>query len=165
MFGDNKTVVDSGSLPHAKLHKRHTMLSYHSIREVEWSSSSISLVRLTQLTFLVSIVDTSRSGSNSSHSCSGGEIHEGCLRRSTARKPTASLNGETLPTKVVAIEPILGSIKYEARSHYHSVFRGDCIHSRVQQCNVKSSFMSVREIMMVTCSSLRKWGVTRFQQV
>ena len=30
---------------------------------------------------------------------------------------------ETLPTKVVAIEPILGSgsIKYEARSHYHSV--------------------------------------------
>ena len=42
-----------------------------------------------------------------------------------------SLNGETLPTKVVAIEPVLGSIKYEARSHYHSVFRGDCIHSRV----------------------------------
>ena len=33
----------------------------------------------------------------------------------------ASLNGETLPTKVVAIELILGSIKYEARSHYHSV--------------------------------------------
>ena len=27
LFGDNKTVVDSGSLPHAKLHKRHTMLS------------------------------------------------------------------------------------------------------------------------------------------
>ena len=56
----------------------------------------------------------------------------------------ASLNGETLPTKVVAIEPILGSIKYEARSHYHSVFRGDCIHSRVQQSSVKSSFISVR---------------------
>ena len=32
-----------------------------------------------------------------------------------------SLNGETPPTKVVAIEPILGSVKYEARSHYHSV--------------------------------------------
>ena len=31
----------------------------------------------------------------------------------------ASLNGET--TEVVAIELILGSIKYEARSHYHSV--------------------------------------------
>ena len=33
MFRDNKTVVDSGSLPHAKLHKRHTMLSYHCIHE------------------------------------------------------------------------------------------------------------------------------------
>ena len=33
MFGDNKTVVDSGSLPHAMLHKRHTMLSYHRVRE------------------------------------------------------------------------------------------------------------------------------------
>ena len=33
MFGDNKTVVDSGSLPHAKLHKRHTMLSYHRVCE------------------------------------------------------------------------------------------------------------------------------------
>ena len=33
LFGDNKTVVDSGSLPHAKLHKRHTMLSYHRVRE------------------------------------------------------------------------------------------------------------------------------------
>ena len=33
MFGDNKTVIDSGSLPHAKLHKRHTMLSYHHVRE------------------------------------------------------------------------------------------------------------------------------------
>ena len=33
----------------------------------------------------------------------------------------ASLSGETLPTKVVAIEPILRSIKYEVRSPYHSV--------------------------------------------
>ena len=33
MFRDNKTVVDSGSLPHAKLHQRHTMLSYHHICE------------------------------------------------------------------------------------------------------------------------------------
>ena len=90
--------------------------------QVEWSSSSISLVKLTQLTFSVSIGDTSRSGSNSSHSCSGREIRGSCSRRNTARKSTmASLNGETLPTKVVAIEPILGSVKYEARSHYHSV--------------------------------------------
>ena len=75
--------------------------------QVEWSSSSISLVRLTQLTFLVSTGDTSRFGSNSSCSCSGEEIHKDCLRRSTARKAMASLHGETLPTKVVAIEPIL----------------------------------------------------------
>ena len=52
----------------------------------------------------------------------------------------ASLNGETPPTKVVAIEPILGSVKYEARSRYHSVFRGDRIHSRALQCSVESPF-------------------------
>ena len=33
MFGDNKTVVDSSTIPHAKLNKRHTMLSFHRVRE------------------------------------------------------------------------------------------------------------------------------------
>ena len=33
MFGDNKSVVDSSTLPHAKLHKRHTALSFHRVRE------------------------------------------------------------------------------------------------------------------------------------
>jgi hypothetical protein len=33
MFGDNKSVVDSGSQPHAKLTKRHNALSFHRIRE------------------------------------------------------------------------------------------------------------------------------------
>ena len=33
MFGDNKSVVDGGSKPHAKLHKRHTALSFHRVRE------------------------------------------------------------------------------------------------------------------------------------
>ena len=33
MFGDNKTVVDSATTPHGKLHKRHIMLSYHRVRE------------------------------------------------------------------------------------------------------------------------------------
>ena len=32
MFGD-KTVVDSGSLPYAKLHKRHTRFSYQCVCE------------------------------------------------------------------------------------------------------------------------------------
>ena len=33
MFGDNKSVVDSASKPHAVLHKRHTALSFHRVRE------------------------------------------------------------------------------------------------------------------------------------
>jgi hypothetical protein len=33
MFGDNKSVFDSSIALHAKLHKRHTMLSFHSVRE------------------------------------------------------------------------------------------------------------------------------------
>jgi hypothetical protein len=35
MFGDNKSVVDSSSLMqvHAKLHKRHNLLSFHRVRE------------------------------------------------------------------------------------------------------------------------------------
>jgi hypothetical protein len=33
MFGDNETVVNATSVPHAKLHKRHNALSYHRTRE------------------------------------------------------------------------------------------------------------------------------------
>ena len=33
MFGDNESVVGSSTLPHAKLHKRHTALSFHRVRE------------------------------------------------------------------------------------------------------------------------------------
>ena len=33
MFGDNKSVVDSSMQIHAKLHKRHNMLSFHRVRE------------------------------------------------------------------------------------------------------------------------------------
>jgi hypothetical protein len=33
MFGDNKSVVDSSTQVNAKLHKRHTMLSFHRVRE------------------------------------------------------------------------------------------------------------------------------------
>ena len=32
MFGDNESVVNSASIPHAKLHKRHTALSFHKTR-------------------------------------------------------------------------------------------------------------------------------------
>jgi hypothetical protein len=34
MFGDNKFVVDSSMQLNAKLHKCHTMLSFHCVREV-----------------------------------------------------------------------------------------------------------------------------------
>jgi hypothetical protein len=33
MFGDNKSVVDSSAIPHSKLNKRHTALSFHRVRE------------------------------------------------------------------------------------------------------------------------------------
>ena len=33
MFGDNETVVNTASIPHSKLHKRHNILSYHRTRE------------------------------------------------------------------------------------------------------------------------------------
>jgi hypothetical protein len=33
MFGDNKSMVDSSMQLHVKLHKRHTMLSFHRVRE------------------------------------------------------------------------------------------------------------------------------------
>ena len=34
LFGDNKAVVDSSIIPHGKLHKRHTALSFHRVREI-----------------------------------------------------------------------------------------------------------------------------------
>jgi len=33
VFGDNKSVIDSSTIPHAKLHKRHNALSFHRVRE------------------------------------------------------------------------------------------------------------------------------------
>ena len=33
MLGDNKSVVDSPMIPHVKLHKWHTELSLHHVRE------------------------------------------------------------------------------------------------------------------------------------
>ena len=33
MFGDNKLVVDSSTIPHSRLHKRHMALSFYHVRE------------------------------------------------------------------------------------------------------------------------------------
>jgi hypothetical protein len=45
MFGDNKTVVDSSTILHANLHKRHNALSFHCVREAV-ASRFISLYHL-----------------------------------------------------------------------------------------------------------------------
>ena len=54
MFGDNKSVVDSSSYHQSKLHKRHTALSFHRVREAIAAKIvlfPISLVRRTLLIF------------------------------------------------------------------------------------------------------------------
>jgi hypothetical protein len=33
VFGDNQSMVDSATIPHSKLHKRHNALSFHRVRE------------------------------------------------------------------------------------------------------------------------------------
>ena len=33
IFGDNQTIINASSTPHAKLHKRHNALSFHHVRE------------------------------------------------------------------------------------------------------------------------------------
>jgi len=33
VFGDSKTVVESGRTPQSKLHKHHTVLSFHQVRD------------------------------------------------------------------------------------------------------------------------------------
>jgi hypothetical protein len=57
VFGDNKTVIDASSTPHAKLHKRHSALSFHRVREAVTPSmlrSSICRVNTTLPTFSAS---------------------------------------------------------------------------------------------------------------
>ena len=41
LFGDNKSVMDFSSIPYAKLHKRHTALSFHRVREMIASNNLV----------------------------------------------------------------------------------------------------------------------------
>ena len=41
LCGDNKTVVESMTQPHSRLHTRHLMLSYHNVREALASGAYI----------------------------------------------------------------------------------------------------------------------------
>ena len=75
-----------------------------------------------------------------------------------------ALDGETLPSLVVAIAPILGTVMYEARSHYHQVLEDVVTYQEFDSlCYIlRVSLYLFRER---SCSSSRKWGVTDFQQV
>jgi hypothetical protein len=54
MFGDSKSAVDSSMEFHAKLHKRHTMLSFHRVREaIALTDSSISPKLSLKLEYMV----------------------------------------------------------------------------------------------------------------
>jgi hypothetical protein len=44
MFLDNKTVVDSATKIHAKLHKRHTAPLFHCVREAIWLLGSLAFI-------------------------------------------------------------------------------------------------------------------------
>ena len=54
MFGDNKTVVNSSSKPHGKLHKRHNTLSLHMCMKLSLQSLSILLSWMGTLTWQTS---------------------------------------------------------------------------------------------------------------
>ena len=54
-----------------------------------------------------------------------------------------ALDGETLPSFVVAIAPILGTVMYEARSHYHQVLEDYISRVRFTVLHIESQFISV----------------------
>ena len=40
VFGDNDTMIKSSTIPHARLHKRHNILSFHFVRStISWASA------------------------------------------------------------------------------------------------------------------------------
>jgi hypothetical protein len=45
VFGDNKTVINASSTPHAKLHKRHNALSFHHVQEAV-ASKNVTIFHL-----------------------------------------------------------------------------------------------------------------------
>ena len=68
-----------------------------------------------------------------------------------------TLDGETPPSLVVAIEPILETVMCEARSHYHHVHEDFVTYQVFAVLLIKSQFISVqRKIKSSSCSSSRK---------
>ena len=54
-----------------------------------------------------------------------------------------TLGGETLPSLVVAIEPILGTVMYEARSHYHHGHEDFVTYQVFAVLHIESQFIFV----------------------
>ena len=54
-----------------------------------------------------------------------------------------ALDGETPSSLVVAIEPILGTVTYEARSHYHQVLEDVVTYQVIAVLHIESQFISV----------------------
>ena len=75
MFGDNKSVVTSSTIPNSTISKRHHLASYHRVREALQPNSSHSIGKMakaTQLTSSANIGSLQLCGPCSSLSCSGG---------------------------------------------------------------------------------------------
>ena len=66
-----------------------------------------------------------------------------CSRRSIGGKLTVALDGETPSSLVVAIELILGTVMYEARSHYHQVLEDVVTYQVFAVLHIKSQCISV----------------------
>jgi hypothetical protein len=72
MFGDNKSIVGSATVPHSKLAKRHNALSFHRVREAIASGIiRFHPVNQIRLTYSVSIGDMPQFGNYSNLLCSG----------------------------------------------------------------------------------------------
>ena len=54
-----------------------------------------------------------------------------------------TLDGETPASLVVAIEPILGTVMYEARSHYHLVHEDFVTYQGFAVLHIESQFIFV----------------------
>ena len=58
MYGDNKSVVTSSTIPHSSLNKRQNMLSYHQVQE-QLQQKCMDCIGVTQLeTKVISQVNT-----------------------------------------------------------------------------------------------------------
>ena len=135
MFGDNKSVVNSSSIPHSKLHKRHATILFHWV----WEAVSSDMLAFHYIPGEINPADIL-----SKH---WGYQQVWCTLQPLLFGKVTQLNSSSLMSKacpwVVAIGHILGSILHEARSHSSS-----CLCICYMFC-------------LYCCTLLREWGVTR----